>query len=96
MNTSPIKTSAMNASIPNPSNLEQTMNTHAAVMPLHTHWNSRELADAVPLRLSQLVDFSAETLRACDRASANASCLQVIRRSTTFLPTSALSLFRTR
>ena len=68
----------------------------AAVMPLHTHWNSEQLADAVPLRLSQLVDFSAETRRACNRASANAAAIHGTRRSTTFLPAPALTLFRTR
>ncbi|MDI1252628.1 hypothetical protein [Thermomonas sp.] len=72
------------------------LNTHAAVMPLQTHWDSRQLADAVPLRLSQLLDFSADTLRACDRASANAAAMHGIRRSTTFLPAPALTLFRTR
>ena len=85
--------------------MDNTMNTHAAnshanahsaVMPLHTHWDSRQLADAVPLRLSQLLDFSAGTLRACDRASANASALHGIQRSTTFLPAPALTMFRTR
>ncbi|MEO6103915.1 MAG: hypothetical protein ABIP44_09795 [Pseudoxanthomonas sp.] len=74
----------------------QTLNTHSAVMPLRTHWDSRQLADAVPLRLSQLVDFSADTLRACDRVSANAAALRDTRRSTTFLPASAMTLFRTR
>ncbi len=70
--------------------------TTTAVMPLHTHWNSEQLADAVPLRLSQLVDFSADTLAACDRASANASALRAIRKSSTFLPATTLPLFRTR
>ena len=71
-------------------------NTHSAVMPLHTHWDSAQLADAVPLRLSQLLDFSADTLRACDRASANAMALRGSLRSTSFLPPPALTLFRTR
>ena len=72
-------------------------NITAAVMPLHTHWDSRQLADAVPLRLSQLLDFSDATLRACDRASANAAALNGTRRSTSFLPVApALTLFRTR
>ena len=70
--------------------------TDAVVMPLQTRWSSQELADAVPLRLSQLVDFSADTLRACDRASANAACLRATRRSITFLPAPALTLFRMR
>lgn len=70
--------------------------SHATVMPLHTHWSASELAGAVPLRLSQLLDFRAETLRAHDRASANAEALRGIRRSTTFLPASAMTLFRTR
>jgi hypothetical protein len=74
----------------------QSLNTHSAVMPLHTHWDSRQLADAVPLRLSQLLDFSDETLRACDRASANAAALHGTRKSATFLPASAMTLFRTR
>jgi hypothetical protein len=73
-----------------------TTKATAAVMPLRTHWNSRELADAVPLRLSQLVDFSIDTLRACDRASANAAALHGTRRSTSFLPAPALTPFRTR
>ena len=72
------------------------MNTPSNVMPLQTHWNSQQLADAVPLRLSQLLDFSADTLRACDRASANASALHGSQRSSTFLPAPALTLFRTR
>ncbi|MEO5628923.1 MAG: hypothetical protein ABIQ62_04030 [Thermomonas sp.] len=76
--------------------LNRVIKRAAAVMPLHTHWNSSELAEAVPLRLSQLVDFSAETLRACDRASANAAAVRGARRSTTFLPASTLPLFRTR
>ena len=71
-------------------------NSHSTVMPLHTHWDSQELADAVPLRLSQLLDFSAETLRACDRASANAEALRGTKRSTTFLPPESLTPFRTR
>ncbi len=71
-------------------------NITAAVMPLHTHWDSRQLADAVPLRLSQLLDFSEDTLRACDRASANAAALHRSQRSATFLPAPALTLFRTR
>ncbi|MFS8137541.1 MAG: hypothetical protein ACMG50_05360 [Thermomonas sp.] len=66
------------------------------VMPLHTHWDSQQLADAVPLRLSQLLDFSADTLRACDRASANAEALRGTKRSTTFLPPQSLTPFRTR
>jgi hypothetical protein len=65
-------------------------------MPLHTHWNSQQLADAVPLRLSQLLDFSADTLRACDRASANAEALRGAKRSRTFLPPESLRPFRTR
>ncbi len=88
--------SAINAPTLVDSTQDNTMNASAAIMPLHTHWDSRQLADAVPLRLSQLVDFSARTLRACDRASANAGCLQVIRGSTTYLPAPALTLFRTR
>jgi hypothetical protein len=50
----------------------------------------------VPLRLSQLLDFSADTLRACDRASANAEALRGAKRSTTFLPPESLRPFRTR
>jgi len=72
------------------------LNTHDAVMPLHTHWDSRQLADAVPLRLSQLLDFSDATLRACDRASANAAAMHGTQRSATFLPSPAPTLFRTR
>lgn len=74
----------------------RSSNSHAAVMPLHTHWNSQQLTDAVPLRLSQLLDFSADTLAACDRASANAAAMHGTRRSTSFLPAPALTLFRTR
>ncbi len=84
--------------------MDTTMKTHsatsrssnslAAVMPLHTHWNAEQLADAVARRLSQLLDFSAQTLAACDRASANADAMHGTRRSTTFLPTSQLSPFR--
>lgn len=81
--------------------MDNTMKTHAlntqsAGMPLQTHWSSQQLADAVPMRLSQLLDFSDETLRACDRASANAAALHGSRRSTTFLPAAALTPFRTR
>ncbi len=72
------------------------LNTHDAVMPLHTHWSAQQLAEAVPLRLSQLIDFSADTLRACNRASANAAVLHRPHRITTFLPAPALPLFRTR
>jgi len=73
-----------------------SLNTRSAVMPLHTHWDSHELADAVPLRLSQLLDFSADTLRACDRASANTEALRGSHKTTTFLPPQALTPFRTR
>ena len=76
--------------------MDNTMKASATVMPLHTHWNSHELADAVPMRLSQLLDFSAQTLRASDRASANAAALHGIRNSTSFLPPQALMPFRTR
>ncbi len=76
--------------------LNSAIKATAAVMPLHTHWDSRQLADAVPLRLSQLLDFSADTLAACARASANAAAIRGIRRSTTFLPAASLPLFRTR
>lgn len=76
--------------------MKNTMNAPAAVMPLHTHWDSQQLADAVPLRLSQLLDFSADALRASDRASANAAALHGIRKSTTFLPPQVLAPFRTR
>ena len=31
--------------------MKSTMKTDTTIMPLHTHWDSRELADAVPLRL---------------------------------------------
>jgi len=74
----------------------RSSNSNAAVMPLHTHWDSRQLADAVPLQLSQLLDFSAGTLAASDRASANAAALHGRQRSTTFLQIPALPLFRTR
>jgi hypothetical protein len=84
----------MNSTIDNTTS--NTTKATAAVMPLHTHWDSHELADAVPLRLSQLVDFSAQTLRASDRASANAAALHGIGRSTTFLPAPMLTPFRTR
>ncbi len=73
-----------------------SLKMHSSVMPLHTHWDSQQLADAVPLRLSQLLDFSADTLRACDRASANAEALRGTKRSTTFLPPQSLTPFRTR
>lgn len=80
-----------------PSEKTHALNAHESVMPLHTHWDSRQLADAVPLRLSQLLDFSDETLRARDRASANAAALHGIQRSASFLPAApALTLFRTR
>lgn len=72
------------------------LNTQCAVMPLHTHWDSQQLTDAVPLRLSQLLDFSADTLRACDRTSANSEALRGTKRSTTFLPSQSLKPFRTR
>jgi hypothetical protein len=81
--------------------MDNTMKTHSlnapsAAMPLHTHWDSQQLADAVPLRLSQLLDFSADTLRACERACANAEALRGTKRSTTFLPPASLTPFRTR
>ena len=74
--------------------MKNTMKINHSVMPLHTHWDSRQLADAVPLRLSQLLDFSADTLRACDRASANAAALHGSRRSASFLTAPSLSQFR--
>ena len=71
-------------------------NSQNSVMPLHTHWDSQQLADAVPLRLSQLLDFSVETLRACYRESANSEALRGTKRSTSFLPPESLTPFRTR
>lgn len=76
--------------------MNKTIKMPTAVMPLHTHWDSHELADAVPLRLSQVLHFSADTLRACARASANAEALRGTQRSSTFLPPQALTPFRTR
>lgn len=34
-----------------------------------THWNAQELADAVPLRLFELLDFDAEPAHAANRAT---------------------------
>lgn len=76
--------------------MNTTMKASSTVMPLHAHWDSHELADAVPLRLSQVLDFSADTLRACARASANAEAMRGTQRSSTFLPPQALTPFRTR
>jgi len=57
-------------------------------------WTPRQLADAVPLRLSQLLDFNA--LRAGTPAAANApSCRS--RTATSYLPAASRSdAFRIR
>ena len=74
-----------------------TANTlHAPDMPLHTHWTSRDIADAVPLRLSELLDFDAGRDIGTAQASANTVAPRHLRRPQNFMRNTALPFFRIR
>jgi len=61
------------------------------VFPFRLHWDSHDLADAVPLRLFELVDFAADGGAA---ASANAGSMpRPARRGRGYLPTPAFAAF---
>ena len=56
--------------------------------PFRLHWDSQDLADAVPLRLFELVDFAAgDTAATC----ANAASLRRNALRDRYLPSAALS-----
>jgi hypothetical protein len=63
------------------------------VFPFRLHWDSQDLADAVPLRLFELVDFAADDGAA---ACANAGAMpRPARRGCGYLPAPAFAtLFR--
>lgn len=69
---------------------------HAPDMPLHTHWTSRDIADAVPLRLSQLLDFDAGRDIGTSQTSANTVALRRARRQKGFVQNTALPFFHIR
>lgn len=61
--------------------------------PFDLSWTPQDLAEAVPLRLSQLIDFDAMRGNGI-AASANAMSFQRTRLMRDYLRNSALSLFR--
>ena len=66
-------------------------------MPLHLQWNSQQLADAVPLRLSELLDFDAAREIDDAQACANRTLPAPARRRDGYLPASGFhSAFRIR
>ncbi len=69
---------------------------HAPDMPLHTHWTSHDLAAAVPLRLSELLDFDAASQIGPARGSANATMPRHAPAARSFLQNPMLPLFRIR
>ncbi len=69
---------------------------HAPDMPLHTHWTSHDLAAAVPLRLSQLLDFDAASQIGTPRSSANTTPPRHAPPARSFLQNPMLPFFRIR
>lgn len=70
--------------------------SHTPVMPLQTHWTSQDLADAVPLRLSELLDFDADRDIGTERASANTVTSRHAPRPESFARNTTLPFFRIR
>ena len=60
------------------------------VFPFRLHWDSQDLADAVPLRLFELVDFAADGAAACANAG---SMPRPARHGRGYLPVPAFAAF---
>lgn len=61
--------------------------------PFDLHWTSHDLVDAIPLRLSEMLDFDAHR-DGEGSASANAASIEARRRTAGFLPRPQAALFR--
>lgn len=63
--------------------------------PFDLHWDARQLADAVPLRLYEAINFQALHYGQCD-ASVNDARLRSHAPARSYVPLAALSHFRIR